>query len=193
MDIKKKLKMRIEKIKVGDLQLSLCLQEHFNKAMQEGKSNKSYKYWSTLYKELKKGYEPEEHKFGYIKLSGNGYMLDGNHRAVILQNLYGNEYEIDVYVAPKIIHWIAIGIVMICTLLITLFKIILYIIPKRIRPNIRGIGGDCMVRKTHFTYQGEQFSTAEAIMQIIKTILFTPISIITFFISGIGKFLGIRK
>ena len=186
--------MRIEKMKVGDLQLSLCLQEHFNKAMQEGKSNKSYKYWSTLYKELKKGYEPEEHKFGYIKLSGKGYMLDGNHRAVVLQNLYGNEYEIDVYVVPKIIHWIAIAIVMICTLLITLFKIILYIIPKRIRPNIRGIrGATKSCKETHFTYQGEQFSTAEAIMQIIKTILFTPISIIMFFISGIGKFLGIRK
>jgi hypothetical protein len=54
--------------------------------------NKNYK-WGSLKKSIvKNSYNPK--KYGYMYLTKDNFILDGHHRKDVLQNLYGENYEI---------------------------------------------------------------------------------------------------
>jgi len=78
--------------------------------------------WEELKKSLVKGYNPE--KYGYItilRFFGTNLPIDGNHRLVLLKQLYPEDYTIDV----KTTSIITVTITSIILLfLITLFGIL---------------------------------------------------------------------
>jgi hypothetical protein len=61
------------------------------------KGSKSHpKYdWKGLEESiLKYGYTPS--KFGYVSISSDNYCINGHHRIVLLKELYGDTFEIEV-------------------------------------------------------------------------------------------------
>ena len=42
------------------------------------------------------GYRPHAHRHGHIEIFQTGKIVDGNHRACILKEKYGEEYEVEV-------------------------------------------------------------------------------------------------
>lgn len=78
--------MITKKVKIGDLE-------------SMGFKTKPKTFWSDLRKSLKEGYRPTNFKNGYIRVTKNNLVMDGNHRLYILKELYGEDYEIDVRVS----------------------------------------------------------------------------------------------
>jgi len=54
-----------------------------------------------LIESLECGYHPEQYLTGYILIDKQNNVWDGNHRAGIMYDLYGEDYEIDVKISNK--------------------------------------------------------------------------------------------
>ena len=51
--------------------------------------------WEGLKSKLRaEGYSPN--KYGFIEISSGGYVRNGNHRVILLRELHGNEFKIEV-------------------------------------------------------------------------------------------------
>lgn len=80
----------MEKIKLKEIKL-IC----FGSSMSESFREKRGYEWDSLLDSIKiNGFLPE--KYGYITISKDKYCLDGYHRYVVLKELYGENYEINV-------------------------------------------------------------------------------------------------
>jgi hypothetical protein len=79
----------MEFIKLKDIKFG-CL-DNYNKGI-----NSDPKYeWGILRESLKKnGWSPET--FGYITISENNYCVNGHHRTVLLKEIFGDDFEIEV-------------------------------------------------------------------------------------------------
>ena len=69
----------------------------FHKWSKLGENKKDEKYdWLKLKQSIiQNGFNQEQYK---IKISKDGYCLDGHHRITVLKELYGEDYEINVKV-----------------------------------------------------------------------------------------------
>jgi hypothetical protein len=116
-------------------------------------------------------------------------MLDGNHRAVVLKDMYEGEKEIDVKVVSIPYHILLV--IMFLFIVAPIDYIISLFIGKKecndCRPVPRPkLGG-------FIKWKGKEYSILSSIWSIIKTILLIPIALLVFIISKIGSLLGIEN
>tara|TARA_B110000444_G_scaffold239436_1_gene253852 strand:- start:7024 stop:7446 length:423 start_codon:yes stop_codon:yes gene_type:complete len=50
--------------------------------------------WKDLEDSLNNGYSPK--KYDYIKVNNDGVVVNGNHRCIILNKKYGDEFEVEI-------------------------------------------------------------------------------------------------
>ena len=180
--------MKIRKWKIKDLKISSSIQEDYYDTMREGKSHDSYEYWNYLTESLKEGYNPKDNC--YIRLSKKGHMLDGNHRAVVLKDMYGGEKEIDVKVVSIPYH---ILLVIMFLFIVAPIDYIISLFTGKKECN------DCIpvprpkLERGILKWKGKEYSILSSIWSIIKTILLIPIALLVFIISKIGSLLGIEN
>jgi hypothetical protein len=185
---------KIRKYKIKDLKVPSSLKKDYQQAMNQGESHASYKYWSTLTESLKKGYNPKGNNNCYIRLSKKGHMIDGNHRATVLSDIYGGEKEIDVELISIPYH---ILLVLISIFILFPIHYIKGLITGKGKPRekcCQQIPAPTPLQiEIGIKYKGKHYSILSIIWTIIKTIFLIPIALLVFILGKIGTVLGIEN
>ena len=166
---------KIIKIKLGDLIIK-------SKIMNQNDPRyiKDTEKYANLEKSLECGYKPEQYtqpvaiisSAGYICISSKNVVLDGNHRAQILKEIYGDDHQIDVQLVSKFIEYMH-GPNMILLMVITAIFDIIKLPFSMFFAKKSGL-------RLEIGFRGKTYEAWEILLKVTSTIILAPFKLIIY-------------
>jgi len=171
--------MTIKKHKLKDLKIPSLIKDDYKQTKKQDIYYESYEYWKALQSTLKEdGYNPEKYADGYIKCTSGGSMTDGNHRAMVLLDMYGGDLEIDVKHITKSYY-------ILCMAVAVLGKIATPFASKKSHYANDG--------KMIVEWKGKEYTIFQIVKATLKIVLLIPLALLIHIVGKIGLLLGIKS